>query len=343
MTAQNTPRFSVIVPIYNVSKYLPECISSVLQQDFQNFELILVDDGSIDGSGEICDQFQQKDERIRVIHKSNGGVTSARNAGLDAAKGEYVLFFDGDDFVEADLLSRLEKIIGEFSPDLICFGYQTVNENMEVSEPHTDAMSEGLHTSAELKHIFNKLLYAPESKNFNQCSCILYSMCTKAFKKSLIDPIQAAIPTQIRRGEDAAAVMTAVCKCNSLYVIPFAGYNYRMQTSSVTHTFKPGDFSELLLLLTYFKKNVPWIPEDNVMQFAMTEIYYHTKDAVRGFDSYSAYRKYLDEIYTDEVKAIVTRFKLAKLIFARKLQMIAIKRRWWLLYWLIYAKRFLQE
>ena len=97
---------TVIVPIYNSSSFLDKCISSVLSQSYADFELLLINDGSTDNSGEICDSYAQKDSRVRVIHKINGGVSSARNIGLDEAKGEWITFVDSDDWVHEDFCKR---------------------------------------------------------------------------------------------------------------------------------------------------------------------------------------------------------------------------------------------
>lgn len=109
---------SVIVPVYNVACYLPECVESILGQSFRDFELILVDDGSTDSSGELCDQYRLKDSRIQVIHKINGGLSSARNAGIDAASGNFIAFVDSDDFVHEEYLSVLYKMAEEYNADL---------------------------------------------------------------------------------------------------------------------------------------------------------------------------------------------------------------------------------
>ena len=93
------PKISIIVPVYKVEKFLPKCIDSILSQTFTDFELILVDDGSPDNCGKICDEYAHKDDRVVVVHKLNEGVSIARNKGLDVAKGEYILFCDSDDFV----------------------------------------------------------------------------------------------------------------------------------------------------------------------------------------------------------------------------------------------------
>lgn len=100
----NTPTISVIVPVYNVDKYLPKCIDSILAQTYKNFELLLIDDGSTDNSGKICDEYAARESRISVYHKENGGVSSARNFGVDIARGEWLTFFDGDDTFEKDTL-----------------------------------------------------------------------------------------------------------------------------------------------------------------------------------------------------------------------------------------------
>ena len=98
---------SIIVPVYKAEKYLSECIDSIISQTYENFELILIDDGSPDNSGKICDEYAEKDKRIKVIHKENAGVSSARNIGLDNASGEYIAFIDSDDFVDKQYLEKL--------------------------------------------------------------------------------------------------------------------------------------------------------------------------------------------------------------------------------------------
>lgn len=117
------PEISVIVPIYNAEKFLRRCIDSILSQTYTDFELLLVDDGSKDGSGAICDEYARKDSRVRVFHKPNGGVSAARNLGLDNARGEWIAFADADDWVEADWLSSRTELI-HAGCDLVCCGFQ---------------------------------------------------------------------------------------------------------------------------------------------------------------------------------------------------------------------------
>ena len=123
------PYFSVIIPVYNVEKYLPQCVESVLTQSFENIEVILVDDGSPDNCPAICDEFANKDSRVRVIHKQNGGLSDARNYGIRAAQGEYLLFLDSDDYWgEADALKTVFSRIGQYEEpaDILMFQAQLI-------------------------------------------------------------------------------------------------------------------------------------------------------------------------------------------------------------------------
>ena len=129
------PKISVIVPVYNVEKYLRRCIDSILSQTFSDFELLLIDDGSKDKSGEICDEYAAKDARVRVFHKENGGVSSARNLGLDNAKGDWITFSDSDDELLPDAFEAVCGYMHE-GIDMIKTGYQILNEHNQIMETH---------------------------------------------------------------------------------------------------------------------------------------------------------------------------------------------------------------
>src|SRR5690348_8514297 len=127
------PKISIIVPIYDVQKYLFKCIDSILAQTFTDYELILVNDGSPDSCGEICNEFAKKDKRIKVIHKKNGGLSSARNAGLEIAKGEYIGFIDSDDFIHNKMYEILYQNALFHSSDIIICDFLKVNEGEVVN------------------------------------------------------------------------------------------------------------------------------------------------------------------------------------------------------------------
>ena len=123
------PLFSIIVPVYNTAAYLEQCIDSILGQKFSSLELVLIDDGSTDGSSDICDRYARRDNRISVIHKLNAGVSAARNDGLDVAKGSYIWFVDSDDWISPDALSLLSSRIADFGPSMVCFAFNTIGDD----------------------------------------------------------------------------------------------------------------------------------------------------------------------------------------------------------------------
>lgn len=136
------PKISVIVPIYKVEKYLCRCVDSILNQTFTDFELILVDDGSPDNCGKICDEYESKDSRIHVIHKENGGLSDARNAGLDYATGQYIIFVDSDDFIESDLLEKAYNTIRK-GYDIVSYGFNVIGVDGNISAiAHSEAGKE---------------------------------------------------------------------------------------------------------------------------------------------------------------------------------------------------------
>lgn len=123
---------SVIVPIYNVEAYLERCVESILQQTYKHIEIILVDDGSPDRCGSMCEEYAQKDNRIKVLHKENGGLSDARNAGLEMAKGKYVLFVDSDDLIKKELVESCVQTAEKNSSDIVIFDFNRVEENEEI-------------------------------------------------------------------------------------------------------------------------------------------------------------------------------------------------------------------
>ena len=130
------PKISVIVPVYKVEKYLDRCVKSIIGQTYPDFELILVDDGSPDKCPQMCDEWAKKDKRIRVLHKENGGLSSARNAGLRVARGEYVHFIDSDDWIELDLYENILNLFKIYtSAQIVQFGSIEVHKQVKIRQP----------------------------------------------------------------------------------------------------------------------------------------------------------------------------------------------------------------
>ena len=165
---------SAIVPIYNVRPYLEKCFDSIARQSYQNLEIILVDDGSTDGSGELCEDLSKRDGRVRVIHKKNGGLGSARNAGIDAARGAILSFVDSDDWIEPGMYETLSGIMCRENAQIIACGIKRVSETGEVSYYQDNLKERSVYTREEA------LIELPKNERLSN------SMCNKLFRRETI-------------------------------------------------------------------------------------------------------------------------------------------------------------
>ena len=243
--------YSFIVSIYNVENYLAQCLDSIINQTYGDFEVILVDDGSTDNSGKICDQFQIKDNRIRVIHKQNEGLMSTRKIGVKEAKGKYICFIDGDDYISSDLLETYKRIHSKFDIDVICCGYTEsyIDENKEIKLD----LPTGLYNKNKLeKEIYPYMLSKRPFFNF----FINPSVWSKCFKKELIQDLYEKIPLNISLGEDVALTYDALLKAENVYILGYTGYMYRQNPKSMTHTYDKKLFEKVTNLATFLEKNL---------------------------------------------------------------------------------------
>ena len=223
--------FSVIVPVYKVEKYLSACIESILAQTFSDYEIILVDDGSPDSCPEICDDYKEKDNRIKVVHKQNGGLASARRAGIKVAEGEYVFNLDSDDLIENDTLEYAYNKIKETNCDIVSFSYRWVKNSVTVNITN-DCIDEGFYDKDCIKkHIFPRLLM---DKNMNHIS---YYLSGKAVKRELLTPHQLNVSEKISLGEDLCCVIPCYLHAQSVYISKKTAYLYTVRDDSISKEF----------------------------------------------------------------------------------------------------------
>lgn len=214
---------SVIVPVYNIEQYLAQCIESLICQSCRSLQIILVDDGSTDQSGEICDSYALEDKRIRVIHKENGGLVSARKSGLAVAEGKYIGFVDGDDFVESNMYENLLKKIMEQDVDFVHSGFMQGDINV------CDFREKKILLGEEDRVLFlNGEIF--------EGSRIRFSIWSKLFKADLIRKAYNQIPDQCSYGEDKLCLCCCILECKSFYLYPEAFYHYRIREGSLSHT-----------------------------------------------------------------------------------------------------------
>lgn len=236
--------FSVIVPIYNIEKYIRRCIDSVLLQSFTDFELILVDDGSPDRCGAICDEYAKKDERIKVIHKENGGLVSARQAGIKLASGDYIFHLDGDDAVLPDALESAYKIICDTDADIVSFSYKC-SINGKIGDSVEDLVDEGLYHKKEIEqHISPKLL---SDKNMNH---IFYFLWGKAIKRELATKHQLVVNPAISLGEDLSCIVPCFLEAETVYMSKKAIYLYTIRNDSISTDFKTHQILQIADVIT---------------------------------------------------------------------------------------------
>lgn len=223
------PYFSVILPVYNVALYLERCVDSVLSQSLKDYEIILVDDGSTDASGQICDAYAEKHPNIRVIHKINGGLASARNAGLELAQGEYVWWVDSDDWIEPGALEQLHKASCENMPDIVKFRYFRVEkESQEIPcniEPGEYAGEEAV----------SKLL----DRAFYATGKYLLSACFHVYRRSFLKRTNITFISEKKVGsEDYLFNLCVLPMAQSVCVLSVPLYSYYLREGSLTQTYK---------------------------------------------------------------------------------------------------------
>lgn len=229
---------SVIVPIYNVEKYVRQCIQSLQKQKLESLEIILVDDGSTDGSGKICDEYAMSDKRIKVVHKKNGGLVSARQAGLDVATGEYITFVDGDDWVDDDTYSR--ELDNE-EPMYDMYAIAHMDEYPTYSKENYNAFPDGVYDEKDIKEkiIPTCLYYNPDGKkNYLGYPGLKHSIVLKIVKKDIIKKVLPNMNPEVSMGEDFICSYGCYELAKSMKIHSVnCGYHYVRNADSMTRAY----------------------------------------------------------------------------------------------------------
>ncbi len=220
----NNIKFSIMTPVYKVERYLPECIESVLGQTYGNFEFILVDDGSPDHSGEICDEYAKKDSRIRVFHKPNGGLMHTRRYALERAQGDYYVFLDSDDYLSLDTLETLSRYISETGVDCVIYGFEWLRPE---GTSHIKCSSYDCGRVITDKRELYNIVFNDEAYN---------SLWRKCAKASCFDGRDHSRYYHIKRGEDLLQSLEILENAGSFLFIPETLYCYRVNPASITHS-----------------------------------------------------------------------------------------------------------
>lgn len=223
---------SVIVPVYKVENYLRQCLDSLAAQTLDDIEIIIVDDGSPDGCPEICDEYAAKDARMKVVHKQNGGLLSARKAGVAASSGDYIGFVDGDDWVETETFMNMHNAIIKYSPDMVLSDF--LCDYGDCIEPSDQCFEEGFYDRARLEsEIFPKMLFDGRFYRFG----VNPNCWSKLVKRELIEKNLSPVDERIRMGEDAAFIYPCMLDSQSITCVKTPTYHYRITEQSMSNAY----------------------------------------------------------------------------------------------------------
>lgn len=296
----NKPLFSIIVPIYKVEQYIERCVQSILCQSYNNFELILIDDGSPDNCGAICRKYASIDKRIRLIHQKNKGISGARNTGLSLAEGEYLYFIDSDDWIEKNTLNILAKEIKTNYSDVIIFGYTEVTSDTKIK----------IRMAKEAAYKFN-LDVVKENLICDKWRNYVWNKC---FKRKLF--VGETFPNG-QVFEDLYIIPSIVYKAESISVIPDILYNYNKDNissiTSKTNSRKEYDF--LLAVLKNYKlaktEKLPYAEfcRSSVIEQAQKTLYIYIKDGLLDEEKYNLVENYCIKSLIDSINDPERRYK----------------------------------
>ena len=236
-------RFSIIIPVYNAAEYLEEAVRSLQQQDTsENYECILIDDGSTDASYQIMQNLATQDSRLKICHQTNQGPAAARNCGLSAAQGDYVLFMDADDQFDPQVLRKISALLNENSYDVVVFGYREISIIHEKPNVVRTAVAPAKITYTTRQEVQRASLSILEDR------LLFASTCNKAYSRNFLHKHGLRLPTQIYLGEDLAFNCQVLSNAASYAFLPDVLYDYLHRDShSIITRFKPDKFQQLMI------------------------------------------------------------------------------------------------
>lgn len=329
---------SVIVPIYKVEEYIEQCVSSIVNQSYKNIEIILVDDGSPDSCPLICDKWAKKDNRIKVVHKQNGGIVSARKAGLEVATGKYVMSVDGDDFISDTLVEDVYKCITENNyPEVVAFN--CVHHFPDVNVPFNNEYKAGLYQGLELEKIKTELLYNKNAPSYN-FSGIIYSLWSKAIKREFMLNFQYGVPNIVSKGDDIAVTAPAIANCSSLYIADLNGYYYRANPNSIMHNFSSKEIDACIVLLDYLFEKLGSNYDNQICVYAFNMCLLFMANAAKCSQTYKEFVSIVKENINEKLFNLVKRAKIYKPTLKDRVAIFLVKNKnYKLIYYYFHNKR----
>lgn len=328
-------KVSIVVPIYNVEKYVDRCIESIINQTYSNLEIILVDDGSPDSCPQKCESWAKKDTRIKVIHKKNEGLGMARNTGIDNATGEYIYFVDSDDYIALNTIEKCYTFSKEKNTDVVTFGYSKVWKNGKIGKPNIPSMSKQIFEGTDVQNEFLPNLIAPDVQN-GIYSNLWMSACALFCKLKVIQDAKWKFASEREViSEDIYSIMELYYYIKKVGVIEESFYYYCENEVSLTHTYREDRYFKIK---EFYDKSVmlcnsleyPTIVEQRLSYQYLSNTIAAFKMVVKSENNGNSQKKRI-------IKAIVTDPHLQRICYninnnreksQRKFLIFCIRKKW---------------
>lgn len=243
---KNEQLVSVILPIYNVEKYLERCISTIINQTYRNLEIILIDDGSTDLSADICDKWAAKDKRIKVVHKKNAGLGMARNTGIDNVSGKYVFFVDSDDYVSPDMVEKVVGLAEKTEADVVCYGSCAVNAHGKIRSISVPRTKKEIYNGDEIREDFLADLIAPDPVSGETTNLIMSAWATMVSRQLIEETGWRFVSEREYISEDVYSLLTLYKYARRTAILPEALYFYCENSGSLTQTFNTERYGRII-------------------------------------------------------------------------------------------------
>ena len=270
---EKIPQLTVVVPVYNCEKYLKMCVDSILQQHYENLEIILVNDGSTDNSKQICDSYIQKDQRVKVLHKENGGLVSARAAGVKAAASDYVTFVDADDWIYENTYAPLMESLVHTGADVITYGCIRYWDDIDYKIDVDESIEAGYYDKRAMENdIIPRMLFYEKTNGW----ALDPSLCMKIFKKkNLVNEYRKMENKKFYYGEDTAVIYPLLLNCESIIITHQAHYYHRQRPRYVRSPYFRADgfYDDLYQVYSYLKQEFKQLPHWDLMEMQLDYFY----------------------------------------------------------------------
>lgn len=323
---------SIVLPIYNVSKYLDKCITTIVNQTYKNLEIILVDDGSTDQSPSMCDEWVKKDGRIKVIHKQNGGLGNARNTGIDNATGKYIFFIDSDDYVSLDLVSKCYNSAKSTNADIVIYGFSVADESEKIISSIVPNATKRTYTFDEIQNEYLPSLISNKRKDSKFSNLHMSAWACMYSLKLIKDNNWAFVSEREIISEDVYSLLGLYKYVNKVCILEDSLYFYRKNGSSLSHTYREDRFLKINKFYLECLKLAEELNYSNEIKKSLTNPYFSNvigcmKILARSNIEKKQKKKYIKNIIKDKIfKDALNEYNSCGDSLSKKILIFAMKK-----------------